>query len=181
MPELIAKSALDGRSLTLAGVTLAEASAGPITSIAILQGGAKDVAKGLKPLGLAFPKPQQFTEKAGVRIVWTGRDQAFLIGVAPPELEGAAVTDQSDGWTVLAVTGVAAVDVLARLVPMDLRPAAFPVKQVLRTQVSHMNAIILRTGDYAVEIMVFRSMARTAWHEVQTAMEMVAARSGIKI
>ncbi len=181
MPELIAKSALDGRSLTLAGVTLAEASVGPITSIALLPGAAKEVTKALKPLGLTFPKPLHFAEKAGARIVWTGRDQAFLIGVAPPALEGAAVTDQSDGWTVLAVSGAAAVDVLARLVPMDLALAAFPVGRVLRTQLNHMNAVILRTGDYAVEIMVFRSMARTAWHEVQTAMEMVGARSGIKV
>lgn len=181
MPELIAKSALDGRSLTLAGVTLTEAAVGPITSIAILPGAAKSVVRGLKPLGLTFPKPLHFVEKAGARIVWTGRDQAFLIGVAPPALDGAAVTDQSDGWTVLAVSGTAAVEVLARLVPMDLRLAAFPVGRVLRTQVNHMNAVILRTGACAVEIMVFRSMARTAWHEVRTAMEMVAARSGIKI
>jgi heterotetrameric sarcosine oxidase gamma subunit len=181
VPELIAKSALDGRSLTLGAVTLAEASVGPITSIAILPGAAKGVTKGLKPLGLTFPKPQHFAEKAGARIIWTGRDQAFLIGVAPPELEGAAVTDQSDGWTVLVVSGAAAVDVLARLVPMDLRHAAFPVGSVLRSQLNHMNVVILRTGDHAIEVMVFRSMARTAWHEIQTAMEMVAARSGIKI
>lgn len=181
MPELIAKSALDGRSLTLAGVTLAEAQVGPITSIALLPDGGKAVAKGLKPLGLTFPKPLHFTEKAGVRIVWTGRDQAFLIGVSPPALEGAALTDQSDGWTVLALSGAAAVDVLARLVPMDLRLTAFPVGAVLRSQVNHMNAVILRTGDHAVEIMVFRSMARTAWHELQAAMEMVAARASLKI
>jgi len=43
-----------------------------------------------------------------------------------------------------------------------------------------MNAVILRTGDYAFELMVFRSMARTAWHEVETAMQMLAARSGMK-
>jgi len=156
-------------------------SVGPITSIALLPDAAKGVTKALKALGLTFPKPLHFVEKSGARIVWTGRDQAFLIGVAPPELGGAAVTDQSDGWTVLAVTGAAAVDVLARLVPMDLRLATFPVGRVLRTQVNHMNAVILRTGDYAIEIMVFRSMARTAWHEIQTAMEMVAARSSIKI
>ena len=36
MPELIAKSALEGRTMTLGSVTLAEADVGPITSIAVL-------------------------------------------------------------------------------------------------------------------------------------------------
>jgi len=61
-----------------------------------------------------------------------------------------------------------------------LRLTGFPVGRAARTQVNHMNAVILRTGDYAFELMVFRSMARTAWHEVETAMQMLAARSGMK-
>ena len=72
-------------------------------------------------------------------------------------------------------------DVLARLVPVDLRLAAFPVGRAVRPGLNHMNAVILRTGDHAFEIMVFRSMARTAWHEVETTMNMVAARAGVKI
>jgi heterotetrameric sarcosine oxidase gamma subunit len=181
VPELIAKTALDGRSLTLDGVTLAERSVGTITSVAVLPGGAKAVAKGLKPLGLAMPAPNSFAEKKGVRIVWTGREQAFLIGAESPVLEGAAVTDQSDGWAVLALSGVAAVDVLARLVPLDLRLGAFPVGSAVRSVLNHMNAVFLRTGDYAFEVMVFRSMARTAWHELETTMGVVAARAGVKI
>lgn len=181
MPELIAKSALEGRSLTLGGVTLAELDVGPITSLAVYPGAAKVVAKGLKTLGLAMPAPNSFAEKKGARIVWTGREQAFLIGADCPVQEGAGVTDQSDGWAVLGLTGAAAVDVLARLVPMDLRLAACPVGTALRTQVNHMNAILLRTGDYGFEIMVFRSMARTAWHEIETALHMVAARAGTKV
>jgi sarcosine oxidase subunit gamma len=181
VPELIAKSALEGRSFTLGGVTLAEVDPGSITSIAVFPGGTKAAAKGLKALGLVMPAPNSFAEKKGARIVWTGRDQAFLTGVAPPAIEGAAVTDQTDGWAVLAVSGPGAIDVLARLVPLDLRLPQFPVGRVVRSQVNHMNAVILRTGDYSVEIMVFRSMARTAWHELVTTMHMVAARSGAKI
>ncbi len=167
--------------MNVGGVTLAEVQVGPITSIAVLPGGTKAVAKGLRPLGLSMPEPNSFHERKGARIVWTGREQAFLIGVDCPALEGAAVTDQSDGWTVLALSGPAAVDVLARLVPTDLRLGACPVGRALRTGVNHMNAVILRTGDYAFEIMVFRSMARTAWHELETATHMVAARAGVKI
>lgn len=181
MPELIAKSALEGQSLTLGSVTLAELDLGRVTSIAVFPGGAKAVAKGLKPLGLAMPDPNSFVEKKGARIVWTGREQAFLIGVEPPALEGAAVTDQSDGWVALALSGPAAVDVLARLVPVDLRLQACPVGTALRTQVNHMNAVLMRSGDYAFEILLFRSMARTAWHELETTMHMVAARAGTKI
>lgn len=167
--------------MTLGGVTLAEVSVGSITSVAVLASGAKAVAKGLKPLGLAMPAPNTFAEKKGARLVWTGRDQAFLIGADCPPLEGAAVTDQSDGWAVLGLSGVAAVDVLARLVPLDLRLAAFPVGSAVRSGLNHMNAVILRTGDYAFEVMVFRSMARTAWHEMETTISMVAARAGVKI
>jgi sarcosine oxidase subunit gamma len=128
-----------------------------------------------------MPEPGTFAEKKGGRIVWSGRDQAFLMSADCPALEGAAVTDQSDGWTVLALSGSAAVDVLARLVPVDLRLAAFPVGRVLRTQLTHMNVVILRTGDYAFEIMCFRSMTRTSWHEIETALQMVAARAGTKV
>jgi heterotetrameric sarcosine oxidase gamma subunit len=180
VPELIAKSALEGLTRTLGGVTLAELDVGPITSIAVHLGGAKAVAKGLKTLGLAMPELGTFAEKKGARIVWSGRDQAFLMSADCPTLEGAAVTDQSDGWTVLGLSGAGAVDVLARLVPVDLRLTACPVGTALRTQVNHMNAVILRVGDYAFEIMVFRSMARTAWHELEAAMQMLAARSGMK-
>lgn len=181
MPELIAKSALDGRVVTLGGVTLAEVDVGPITSLAVFPGGAKTVTKGLKALGLAMPSPNTFSEKNGARIVWTGRDQAFLMSADCPVLDGAAVTDQSDAWAVLAVGGPGVVDVLARLVPMDLRLSACPVGTALRTQLAHMNVVILRVGDYAFEIMVFRSMARTAWHEIEATLHMVAARAGMKI
>ena len=181
MPELIAKSALEGRTVTLGTVTLAEVEVGPITSIAVFPGGAKAVARGLKVLGLAMPEPNSFAGKKGARIVWTGREQAFLTGADCPVLEGAAVTDQSDGWAVLGVSGVGAVDVLARLVPLDLRLGAFPVGSAVRSGLNHMNAVILRVGDYAFEVMVFRSMARTAWHELETTMSMVAARAGVKI
>ncbi len=181
MPELIAKSALEGRAaLTLGGVKLTETMMGPISSIALISGGAKALARGLKGLGLAFPAPNTFAEKNGARIVWAGREQAFLTGVEPPALDGAAVADQTDGWVALSVSGTGAVDVLARLVPVDLRLSAFPVGRVVRAPVNHMNAVILRTGDYAFEIMVFRSMARTAWHEIEVAMQALAARAALK-
>jgi heterotetrameric sarcosine oxidase gamma subunit len=179
VPDLIAKTPLAGRAaLTLAGVTLAEADPGQITSVAPFKGQDKVLARALKALGLAFPAPNQVSSKGDVRLVWTGRDQAFLIGTPPQGLAGlAALTDQSDGWAALRLDGPEAGDVLARLYPLDLRPAAFPVGQVARAPLNHMSSILMRPGPHSFEILVFRSMARTAWHEAEAAMRALAARA----
>ncbi len=176
MPELIAKPALDHGPVTQAGVTLAAIDPGPITSVALFPKGAKAVAKGLKPLGLSFPEPGCFTEKGDARLIWTGREQAFLTGVAAPALEGAALTDQSDGWAAFRLSGPQAVDALARLVALDLRESAFPVGRAARAGLNHMALILLRTGPQEFELMVFRSMARSAWHELTEVLDHLQAR-----
>ena len=167
-------------ALTLAGVTLAEADLGQITSVAPFMGQDKALAMALKALGLSFPAPNQVSSKGGVRLVWTGRDQAFLIGAAPQGLDGlAALTDQSDGWAALRLDGPGAGDVLARLYPLDLRAAAFPVGRVARAPLNHMSSILMRPGPQSFEMLVFRSMARTAWHEAEVAMRALAARAAL--
>lgn len=176
MPELIAKPALDTGPVTKAGVTLAPLDPGPITAIAVFPGGDKAIAKGLKSLGLSFPAPGEVSESAAARLVWTGRDQAFLMGVAPPVLDGAAVTDQTDGWAGFRLSGPRVADALARLVSLDLRDAAFPVGRVARTGLNHMAMILIRTEPLAFEIFVFRSMARTAWHELTDVLDRLEAR-----
>lgn len=180
MPELIAKAALEQAPLTKAGVTLAAVEIGPITSVAVLPGGAKAVAKALKPLGLAFPAPNTWAAKGAARIVWTGRDQAFLMGVVPPALDGVAVTDQSDGWAGLSLSGPGAEAALARLVALDLRAAAFPIGSAARVGLNHMSMVLLRVAEEAFEIYVFRSMARTAWHELAEVLDRLEARAALK-
>ena len=70
----------------------------------------------MKTLGLAFPEPGTWAAKGGARIVWTGREQAFPDRRSCAALEGAAVTDQSDGWAGFTLSGPGAEAVLARLV-----------------------------------------------------------------
>lgn len=169
MPELIAKTALSGQSTTHAGTTLAEVSLGPITSVACFPGQMAAVSAVLGP----FPAPN--THANG--LCWTGPDQAFLMGRAAPDLTGlAAVTDQSGGWTALRLSGPLAVDVLARLVPLDLRPMT--PGQAARAPLGHMQMILMREADSFL-ILVFRSMARTAWGEIEEAMHMLAARKAL--
>ncbi|MFM2365792.1 MAG: hypothetical protein RIR95_399 [Pseudomonadota bacterium] len=179
MPELIAKRALPGKEpFVRLGTTLAEAPLVQMTSLALFPGQEKVVNKALKPLGLQFPAPGEAVVKDDIVLLWTGREQAFLIGVAAPAMGGsAAATDQSDAWVHLTLSGPQAVEVLARYVPMDLRLTAFAVNRVARTPLYHMSAVIHRTGDDSFRVMVFRSMAQTAWHDLSTALDTLAARA----
>jgi heterotetrameric sarcosine oxidase gamma subunit len=181
VPELIAKSALSGTApITLGGLRLSELILGTITSIAPFPGQDKAVAKALKPLGLTFPAPNTFTCAADAKLVWAAHNQAFLIGIAPPAtLEGAAQTDQSDGWAGLRIEGPTASDALMRLYPLDLRQQSFQLGTAARAPLNHMQSILMRTAPYAFDVLVFRSMARTAWHEIEAAMRTLAARAAL--
>lgn len=174
MPDLIAKPALGQAPLTHADTTLAEADWTPIFSIAPYPGPDKALDKALKPLGLAMPAPNTWSEKGSARIVWTGRDQAFLIGAAPPADLPAAVTDQSDAWVTLTLSGPEARATLARLVPLDLRQAR--AGQCARTGLNHMPLILIVEGPESFRLMIFRSMARSAWHELREALIRIEAR-----
>lgn len=170
MPNLIAKTALGGIApVTHAATVLAEADLGQISAIACYRGQGAMVAKVLG----GFPAPNTH----GDGLVWTGPDQAFLIGRPAPDLTGlAAVTDQSGGWAALRLTGPMAAEALMRLVPLDLR--RFGPGQAARAPLGHMQMVLMGQADGFV-ILVFRSMARTAWHEIEAALKMLAARRAL--
>ena len=178
MANLIATAPLGFvKPVTMADTTLTQMDWVQITSIAPYAGRLGDVNKALAKLGLGFPAPNGMQTKGAARIAWTGREQAFLIGADCPDLGGAAaVTDQSDAWVRLALAGPAAVDTLARYVPVDLRLSARPVGASVRSQLYHMPLCLMRMGADAFELLTFRSMAQTAWHELETAMRIIAAR-----
>lgn len=174
MARLIAKTPAEGLlPVTIGAVTLDEALPEAITSVTPLRGQDGAVARAL---GQPLPGPGETTTGPAGEMVWTGRGQAMLLGPAPGPVAGAGITDQSDAWAVLVLSGPGAADVLARLVPVDLREAAFAVGATARTLVGHMPASLTRTGAEAWRIMVFRAMARTAVHELSEAMRTVAAR-----
>lgn len=178
MAELIAESACDGiLPVCIGGARLDAVAYGAITSVTPFRGQMEVVSEALQAqVGAAFPDPNRSTGKAGARIVWTGAGQAFVLGVALSDIRGAALCDQSDAWAAMVLEGSAARDVLAHLTPLDLRERVFAQGHAARTLLGHMNAVILRSGGDRYELLVFRSMAATAVHEIRSAMEAVAAR-----
>lgn len=176
MARLVAISPCRGLlPLSAGSVTLSEVAPEAITAVAPFDGQAAAVSHALeKAARAAFPAPGRWTG-ADTRIVWTGPGQAMVLGPAVAPV-GAAVTDQSDAWAVMRLEGAAAAAVLARLVPIDLRVVQFPPGHAARTMLAHMTCTLLRLDEHVFEIMVFRSMAATAVHDIGTAMRSLAAQ-----
>jgi sarcosine oxidase subunit gamma len=177
--RLIAKPPLEGLlPVSVPGATLEEVVLDHATLIAPYRGKERAVSAALKELGLGFPAPGKTAQKGEARILWWGRGQALLIGAAPPAaLDGlAALTAQADGLAALRLEGALAEAALARLVPVDLRARSFPEGATARTMLFHMTSSVTRVGASAFEILVMRSMGRTAAHDLTVAMKSVAAQ-----
>lgn len=107
------------------------------------------------------------------RLVWSARNQAFLFGQAG-DCDGCYSADISDGWVFFALKGEGSEDVLARLVPLDLRKSKVPEGRSFRTQLRHMEALIVTTSN-GFEMGVMSSYAVTAKREIEEAMRTIAA------
>lgn len=160
---------------TIGPWTLTEVVIDKATLIAPYKGQEKATSAALKSaLGVGFPAVGRVAG-SDPRVVWCGKGQALLIGADCPDLPAACV-DHGDAWAVVHIEGAGAHDVLARLVPIDLRAATFKRGHTARTLLGHMTASVTRTGANTFEIMAMRSMAGTLVHDLSEAAKGLAAR-----
>lgn len=181
MVELVAKSPCAGMlPLQVGTVKACEVDLGIMTCLMPFGGQGAALSKALKSAhGMAMPGAMRTTGKESARAIWFGKDQVLLLGFEPDAAlsQWGAVSDQSDAWACLEITGGGAEAVLQRLVPLDLRAEQFRVGHTARTLIQHMNGSITRLGAERFLVMVFRSMAASLVHDLKGAMETVAARS----
>lgn len=184
MVELAAQSPCAGLlPLRIGGVSLLSEDPGQLTALMPAPGGEAALSRALKAAhGVDWPAPGRMETGQGAAVQWFGHAQALLIGPAPdPALAAHAVlVDQSDAWAVVRLEGAGAGEVLARLVPLDLRAGAFPPGATARSLLGHMSASVTRLPAGEFRLMVFRSMARTLVQELHHAMDGVAARAQIR-
>ena len=147
-------------------LNFAEVRLDQLFAVAPHRGQSKAVSSALQTqIGLGLSAKGRASSNGRARVIWCGH-RVWLVG-AEIQLDGmAAVTDQSDAWAILRVDGLGVEDMLARLVPIDLRPHVFKGGHTARTLVGHMPAVITRVGKSAFEIMVMRSMAGTLLHDI---------------
>jgi len=180
--KLIAKTATeDLLPLTVGGLTLSDATPKRLTAISLWPGAEAAADLGLKTVGLGWPAPDRAVKGAKGLCLWSGRDQAFVADVTvPPTLaDHGAVTDVSDGWVALNLSGPGAAAALARLLAIDLSPRAFPEGATARTGLGHMMVLVHRSSTRSFTLYVFRSMAASAVHEIEVAMKAMAARAAL--
>jgi heterotetrameric sarcosine oxidase gamma subunit len=179
--DLIAKTPLADLLPISAGETvLTEATPANITSVMPHLGREKALGEALKKAhDIGLPAVGRTAGAAALRMIWTGRGQYMLVGNKPAGralTRSSALTDQTDGWAVMQLTGDNAAKVLARLCPLDLRPDSFKNGHTARTEFAHMMAVVSRIPK-GFEIMVMRSFAQTAVNSLQQAMDSVAAQN----
>lgn len=174
MVSLIAKPPIVVEPIVVAETELRAVHPGPLTSLA---GQTEALAASLEAAyGLSLPEPNQSTANEDVRCIWFGHQHWLLVGGTPSADLAAATTDQSDAWAAFELAGPLAQEALARLTPLDLRDRSMAEGATARSLLGHMNASLTRTRDNGYLILVFRSMARTAWHDLATALRGVAAQ-----
>ncbi|MEO0750663.1 MAG: sarcosine oxidase subunit gamma family protein [Pseudomonadota bacterium] len=157
-----------------------------VVNMAIPLGGEAKALKAVKTgYGVALPEPGTSvdTKKGDARLVRLAPDQAFVIFTrAAPDAEEVVaghvkkalyLTDQTDVWTGLEISGPGALAALERICPVDLHPAHFAVGDAARTVMEHLGVLILRTGEDSYLLLSASSSAGSFLHMLETSIENV--------
>jgi heterotetrameric sarcosine oxidase gamma subunit len=145
----------------------------------LLQGNPEDplLQKALREqIGVEAPGPQLASMGSEYSLLWTAPGQWLLespvgrVSTVQAALAArlgaalAAVTDLSDAFGCLEVSGEAAADVLMTGCSLDLQPRAFTAGRVARTAVAAVPVILWRPGDpHRFRCLVDRSLAEHFW------------------
>lgn len=181
MVDLQARSPVaDMLPISAGSVTLTESRPEFVTLLQPRAGRSSELSAALETVhGMKLPELGGSTSSGSVRVLWFAREQYLLVGDRPanPDLSSvAALTDQSDAWIVLALSGSGSADVLARHCPLDLRSDRFAVGQTARVPVAHLPSVLVKL-DNGFEVIVMQSLARSAVHHLGEAMTSVAAQA----
>lgn len=172
---------LNGFSAEINNVSINEVTGRAIVSVAMPRGGeAKFKSAIKKELKLDLPEPGAFTscKTANGQLVWASEDQFFYLfdeNDLEPEKAvksklgaSAYVTNQSDAFVMLSVSGDRRLEALERICPIDLDTKTFSVGSAARTMMEHIGALILRSSDNEYVLLSASSSAGSFLHAVET-------------
>ena len=177
--KLLPKTAAAGLTpIKISNTTIIEIDTLTLTSISANKGKSEKLSEQLKKShGMSLPHSGRASGREGARALWFGQ-HTLLVGPKCDEKlnKFAILTDQSDAWVILRMSGDLIEDVLMRLSPVDVRLKTFKVGSVVRTGLLHVNVTLHRIGANTIDVYGFRSMAKTLCHELTQALSSVSAR-----
>lgn len=190
MSNLTALTALDNFSIDSHGINVSEVTDLAIVSIAISKENDTKFNTAIKK-GFKTERPEvgQFTHNKAMNAKLLGlqQDQLFLMfdysgDRAVEEVaqkindknQLAYLSDQSDSWVTLRVSGDNCRDALERICPLDIHPDAFLVGSVARTSMEHMATIIIRDEENSFLLLSLRSFAHSFLHAITTSIDNVS-------
>jgi sarcosine oxidase subunit gamma len=152
------------------------ASPRSIAAISLFADRARGIAALQTVLGADIPTTPRCVQNGAVTLACLAPGRFVAIGVRDADLPSrlarslhglAAITDQSDMWETLIVSGPTARDRLARVVPIDLGEDAFAVDDLALTRAGHLDVRLWRCGAETYEISVTRSLGEDLRYAVR--------------
>ena len=183
-PVLTAEPFLDGYSTKFERAELAEVDGLSLFFIAEPLGGRNNLERELfENFGLSLPDPgsSHASNDGNSRIAWMADGQFLLffeagIGMNSQRVsaalgESAHVSDQSDNWVALRLSGAVAEESLERICAVNIAVAAFPAGSVAQTAMEHMRVIAIRELEDGFLLLSPSSSANSFLRALQTSLE----------
>jgi sarcosine oxidase subunit gamma len=175
--KLSATSSLDGYEKEIGTIRLREISNQSLIAMAIPLGEEAKFKNTIKnTFGLKMPSPNKSVKNKDTRILSTQPDQIFVLTKRTDDPEksmaieigkNAYITDQTDAWVILEISGSSSREALERICQLDLDKEVFQLDGMARTSMEHMSAIIIRKADDTFYLMSASSSAKSFLHAVE--------------
>ena len=180
--ELTSAPFLGGYSRDIAGTRLVEITDLSLLSIAQPLGGRDALQKAvqatwgcdLPPLGKSALSADNLT-----RLICLGPDAFMALsatdlgGIGAVFGDSGYITDQTDNWLILRLSGPLAIAALERICPVDLDADAMPPGRFARTVMEHLGAIVIRQDATEFLLLSASSSAGSFLHAVETSLDYV--------
>jgi sarcosine oxidase subunit gamma len=165
-----------------AGVTISERSGLALATLLARKGQGSALRRKVQQIfAVDLPATPRRVAAGQTAFVWSGPDHWLVVSEAEEgqylearlrrELAGlASISDQSDGRTIIRISGPKARDILAKSLPLDLHPRVFAPGHAASTVATHVGVQIWQLDDAPTyELAVFRSFAESFWHSLAEA------------
>jgi methylglutamate dehydrogenase subunit D len=173
---LISHATRKGGQASAAGVRIAERTGVLLCSVLARKGADAMLGERVRrEFGVELPRTPRCTGSGPVEFIWAGPNQWLALGEGDDgrafeqrlrwSLGGmASLVDQSDGRTILRISGARARDALAKGVQIDVHPCAFTPGDTAMTVVAYINVHLWQVDSAPTyDVAMFRSFAVAFW------------------